>query len=67
MSKCKNCQCDCHCDTPMHLPKNELDKGGACVCDNCECKNGENRAEDSPYENNGGVVIDDTEECESCQ
>ena len=67
MSKCKNCQCDCHCDSPMHLPKNELDKGGACVCDNCECKNVENRAEDSTYENNGGVVIDDTEECESCQ
>ncbi len=49
------------------LPKDELDKGGACVCDNCECKNGKDRAEDSTYENNGGIVIDDTEECESCQ
>ena len=39
MGKCKNCQCDCHCDSPMHLPPDELDKGGACVCDNCECKN----------------------------
>ena len=51
----------------MHLPKDELDKGGACVCDNCECKNGKDRAEDSTYENNGSIVIDDTEECESCQ
>tara|TARA_B100001123_G_scaffold379544_1_gene448559 strand:- start:176 stop:331 length:156 start_codon:yes stop_codon:yes gene_type:complete len=51
----------------MHLPEDSLDKGGACVCDNCECKNGKNRAEDSTYENNGGVVIDDTGECESCQ
>ena len=67
MGKCKNCQCDCHCNNTMHLPEYSLDKGGACVCDNCECKNVENRAEDSTYENNGGVVIDDTEECESCQ
>tara|TARA_Y100001963_G_C6478964_1_gene308041 strand:- start:16 stop:171 length:156 start_codon:yes stop_codon:yes gene_type:complete len=51
----------------MHLPKDSLDKGGACVCDNCACKNGKDRAEDSTYENNGGLVIDDTEECESCQ
>ena len=67
MSKCKNCQCDCHCNSEMQLPKDELDKGGACVCDNCECKKGVDRAEDSTYENNGGTVIDDTEECESCQ
>ena len=33
-------------------------------CTNCEC-NG--RAEDQSFENNGGVVIDDTGECESCQ
>ena len=25
------------------------------------------RAEQSTYENNGGLVIDDTDECESCQ
>ena len=39
MGKCKNCHCDRNCDSPMHLPPDELDKGGACVCDNCECKN----------------------------
>ena len=62
MAKCKNCHCNCHCDGDLHA-----DKYGVCTCDNCECKNVENRAEDSTYENNGGVVIDDTEECESCQ
>ena len=67
MTKCKNCHCDCHCNSAMHLPEDSLDKGGACVCDNCECKKGVDRAEDSTYENNGGIVIDDTEECESCQ
>ena len=73
MSKCKNCQCDCHCNSEMHLPKDELDKGGACVCDNCECNNKrtykkhKDWATDMSYENNGGLVIDDTGECESCQ
>ena len=33
-------------------------------CKNCEC-NG--REEDLSYENNGGLVIDDTGECDSCQ
>jgi len=67
MTKCKNCNCDCHCDSAIHLPKDELDKGGACTCENCECKNGQEKAEDLSYENNGGLVIDDTDECESCQ
>ena len=67
MTKCKNCNCNCHCDSAMHLPEDSLDKGGACVCDNCECKKSKDKEEDSTYENNGGLVIDDTEECESCQ
>ena len=33
-------------------------------CTSCDCGN---REEDSTYENNSGLVIDDTEECESCQ
>ena len=33
-------------------------------CTNCDCGN---REEDFTYENNGGLVIDDTGECESCQ
>ena len=55
--KCKNCNCDCHCDG-LHG-----DEYGLCTCENCDC-NG--REEDSTYEG-GGVVIDDTGECESCQ
>ena len=39
-----------------------------CHCTNAECTNCDcgNREEDSTYEG-GGVVIDDTNECESCQ
>ena len=51
---CKKCNKMCHCtDTTVN----------DCGCENCECGA---RAEDSTYEG-GGVVIDDTEECESCQ
>ena len=55
MAKCKNCQCDCHCNSEMHLPKDELDKGVACVCDNCECKRTyekeKDHGQDMSYEN----------------
>ena len=61
MTKCKNCNHNCHCDGDLHA-----DEYGTCVCENCECKNGKDKAEDSTYEG-GGVVIDDTEECEGCQ
>ena len=56
----------------MHSKKREED-GECCQqaeqenaegeCTNCDCGN---REEDSTYEG-GGVVIDDTGECESCQ
>ena len=36
-SKCSKCNCDCHCDTELHTPGNELDTGGPCVCEACEC------------------------------
>ena len=49
---CKKCNKMCHC-------LNTEDE-----CTNCEC-NG--RAEDKSFENEGGLVIDDTGECESCQ
>lgn len=49
---CKKCNKMCHCTNV------ESDK-----CETCDC-NG--REEDSTYEG-GGVVIDDTNECESCQ
>ena len=50
MTKCKNCHCNCHCDNEMHLPEDSLDKGGACICDNCECKKAQDKAEDKTYE-----------------
>ena len=51
---CKKCNKNCHC---ADTTKND------CDCDNCECGGKE---EDSTYEG-GGVIIDDTGECESCQ
>ena len=52
--KCKNCNCDCHCDGELHA-----DVYGVCTCDNCKCR--------PVKEEDEGIVIDDTEECESCQ
>jgi len=52
---CKKCNHLCHCI--------EADHEG-CKCDGCEC---DSKAEDQSFENNGGIVIDDTGECESCQ
>ena len=49
---CKKCNKMCHC------PNAEGE------CTNCECNS---RAEDKSFENEGGLVIDDTGECESCQ
>ena len=48
---CRKCNKMCHCT------------GGEGECTTCECGQ---REEDSTYEG-GGVVIDDTGECESCQ
>lgn len=59
---CTNCHCNCHCKEPLHSHHYDKD---LCTCDNCVCSS--TKAEDSTYENNGGVVIDDTNECESCQ
>ena len=64
MAKCKNCHCNCHCDGDLH---NHHYDGDPCTCDNCECKNRQDKAEDQSFENNGAIVIDDTGECESCQ
>ena len=50
-----------------------MNKCKKCGGINCQCKNKINKeleqekAEQSTYENNGGIVIDDTDECESCQ
>ena len=36
--KCSKCNCDCHCESDMHVPSDEMDAGGPCTCDDCECK-----------------------------
>ena len=36
--KCSKCNCDCHCESVMHLPSDEMDTGGPCTCDHCECQ-----------------------------
>jgi len=52
---CKKCNHLCHCI--------EADHEG-CKCTGCDCDSG--RAEQATYEG-GGVVIDDTNDCEFCQ
>ncbi len=47
-SKCKNCQCDCHCNNELHVPNENLDNGDLCVCDDCACKSS---SEDKTFEN----------------
>ena len=51
---CKKCNHLCHCIEADHSD---------CKCENCECNS---KAEDV-LENEGGLIIDDTGECESCQ
>ena len=36
--KCSKCNCDCHCESELHVPSDELDTGGPCGCDDCQCK-----------------------------
>ncbi len=38
MSKCKDCNHDCHCEKGNHIDE-YLDY---CPCDNCECKEKDN-------------------------
>ena len=51
---CKKCNHLCHCIEADHSD---------CKCENCECMQ---REEDKTYEN-GGVVIDSTQDCEACE
>ena len=37
VTQCSKCHCDCHCESELHLPKEELDTGGPCGCDECSC------------------------------
>ena len=64
MATCKKCGHSCHCSLDKREHKIIVD----CDCDNCEClQDQKDRANDLTYESNGGLVIDDTNECESCQ
>ena len=36
--KCSKCNCDCHCESEMHVLTDDLDRGGPCTCDDCQCK-----------------------------
>ena len=57
---CKKCGHLCHCI--------EADHEG-CKCTGCDCE--QSKAQDLTYEycgaENGGLVIDSTDDCESCQ
>ena len=61
MATCKKCGgIKCTCKKSIHeLAKANPDKSYREV--------EQERAEQSTYENNGGLVIDDTNECEICQ
>jgi len=58
---CKKCGHSCHCV----LDKREHRLLSDCICAECKCQ--QDRNEDASYENNSGLVIDDTDGCESCQ
>ena len=62
MSKCNKCFHPCHCEEDKSL---HADIYGVCTCENCNCE--KKKSEDASFENNGGLVIDDTNECEGCQ
>ena len=38
-AECTSCHCDCHCDSDIHTPSDELDTGGPCVCEECKHDN----------------------------
>ena len=61
-NKCNNCHCKCHWQDALRFYNFDND---VCTCEQCNCS--KSKAQDQSFENNGGLVIDDTGECESCQ
>ena len=49
---CKECKHICHCSRDC------------CDCKKCDCQS---KAEDRSFENEGGLIIDDTNNCDGCQ
>jgi hypothetical protein len=66
MSKCKNCNCICHCSLKEHS-----DAYGVCPCQACSCSSEtivDSKASIIKEKVFGGVtVVDSTDDCESCQ
>ena len=65
MSKCKNCNCPCHCSLAEHS-----DMYGVCPCTACACNETVVVSKPSIIKEKvfgGVVVIDNTDDCEGCQ
>ena len=71
MSKCKNCNCICHCSLEEHS-----DPYGVCPCQACSCsgdtihelaKANPNKTYRELEQISDQLVIDSTDDCESCQ
>jgi len=66
MSRCKNCNCICHCSIKEHS-----DPYGVCSCTACACSSEtivDSKASIVKEKVFGGVtVVDSTDDCESCQ
>ena len=66
MSKCKNCNCICHCSLKEHS-----DMYGVCACTACACSSEtivDSKVSIIKEKVFGGViVVDSTDDCESCQ
>ena len=41
IDKCKECNCDCHCNVKDHS-----DLYGVCPCEDCKCENPKNEGEE---------------------
>ena len=60
-NKCNSCLFKCNSQDSLHTHHYDND---VCTCEQCNCD--KSKAQDKTYES-GGLVIDDTGECESCQ
>ena len=55
-TRCKNCNCLCHCSVESHS-----DMLGICPCQMCKCDS------KGVTVDKKGVTVDETGECETCQ